>query len=814
MLNFKLIAVIAVLTKFAWGGVQSTLWTKKTFNLKELFSDMKKKTLTALALGAATVATGMASNVHADNVTVTKQQVGDETKITTTTTKEADQQKVAQDKQAISSQQKVVERAQSSLVSAKTNASRSSQAVSSAQSKVDDTKKNLDNAKDQVAKESSSAIKQQVAQDQRQVAQDQSSIQSTQSSIQQAQTKVDQDKQAIANVGQKAQQDQQKLNDDQGKLSNAQSTLNNDQGKLNDVNAQIEKAAVPAAVQIPDYLYEQFKDGDNAPLLSDSQSVEQTNLYMQAINEFKSTSADNYHIDPRNLTNDQKMELSKFAAQIINEYKQEYGKYDPSNKELNTPMNASQIASDVAQGQADYMSQNGYTDYMQNDDPTVSNYVGNNVVPKYNDNGKYDFTHTTTDNVTTPSAANSKKVTLDNCTMNDLKQDLYSTIIHDVIMDDDHGFAHGRELLTSQYIGIASTNMNDPFMVITPAWNADMSNSNNDPYMQTQAAPDVAALRNQASQLQNTVNADKQAVSDLTNQVNADKAQLEADTPAGLEKQLQADQTKLADDQATLKQQQAKLAQDEAQLKADQAKLNSISPAEVAQAQQQLEEAQTNYNNAVKALNDAQSKANASNDEVAQAQQNYLDALNKLNELKKVLENDEKETTTTSVQWVKNEHPITTSSMGNQVVLSSSKHSSATTAKDASSTATSTNAVASSSSNKAASSVSNSKSSKKQSAYLTTTVTPAKSSSVEENNTVHADTVKAVKAAQSSKVEAGNVLHFTSEAPKSSVKQETNQGELPQMGDENSNNAFLGELSLALSGVLATLGLAVKKRHE
>lgn len=638
----------------------------ESFYIKELFSDMKKKTLTALALGAATVATGMASNIHADNVTVTKQQVGDETKITTTTTKEADQQKVAQDKQAISSQQKVVDSAKSSWDSAKANASSTIQAVSSAQAKVDDTKKALDNAKGQVSKGSSSAIKQQVAQDQNQVTQDKQDISNTQSSIQQDQTKVDQDKQAIANVDQKAQQDQQKLNDDQGKLSDAQSTLNNDQGKLNDVNAQIEKAAVPAAVQIPDFLYDQYKEGDNAPLLSSEQGTEQTNLYMQAINEFKSTDADNYHVDPRNLTNDQKMELSKFAAQVINEYKQEYGKYDPSNKELNTSMNASQIASDVAQGQADYMSQNGYTDYMQNDDPVVSNYVANNVVPKYNDNGKYDFTHTTTYNVTTPSAANSKKVTLDNCTMNDLKQDLYDTIIHDVIMDDDHGFAHGRELLTSQYIGIASTNMNDPFMVITPAWNADMSNANNDSYMQTQAAPDVAALRNQASQLQNTVNADKQTVSDLTNQVNADKAQLEADTPAGLEKQLQDDQAKLANDQSALSQAQQKLVKDEAQLKADQAKLNSVSPAEVAQAQQQLKEAQNNYNNAVKALNDAQSKANASNDKVAKAQQNYINALNKLNELKQVLENDEKEITTTSVKWVKNEHPVTTSSMGNQ----------------------------------------------------------------------------------------------------------------------------------------------------
>lgn len=804
---------ISVLTKFAWGGVESTLQTKKSFYIKELFSDMKKKTLTALALGAATVATGMASNVHADNVTVTKQQVGDETKITTTTTKEADQQKVAQDKQAISSQQKVVDSAKSSLDSAKANASSTSQAVSSAQSKVDDTKKALDNAKDQVSKVSNSEIKSQVAQDQSQVAQDKSSIQSTQSSIQQDQAKVDQDKQAVANAGQKAQQDQQKLNDDQGKLSDAQNTLNNDQGKLNDVNKQIEQADVPAAVQIPDFLYEQFKDGDNAPLLNADQGTEQTNLYMQAINEFKPTDADNYHVDPRNLTNDQKMELSKFAAQVINEYKQEYGRYDPSNKLLNTPMNASQIAIDVAQGQADYMSQNGYTNYMDNDNSAVDNDYGT-IIANY-DKDKYDYSHTTTSSLSSLSGESGfNNVFPDNCTMNELKCQLYGTIIRDVIMDDDHGFAHGRDLLYSTYDGIASTNMNDPFMTITTVANYNDQTNNSDPYLQPEAAPDVAALRNQASQLQNTVNADKQAVSDLTNQVNADKAQLEADTPADLEKQLQDDQAKLANDQDALSKAQQQLAMDQEKLTQDQNKLNSIIPAEVAKVQQQLEEAQNNYNNAVKALNDAQSKANASNDEVAKAQQNYLDALNKLNELKQVLENDEKETTTTSVQWVKNEHPVTTASMGNKVVLSSSKNTSEAPQKASTSATTSANKVANSLSNKAVSSVSNSKSSKEQSAHLTTTVTPAKSSSVEENNTVHADTVKAVKAAQSSKVEAENTIHFTSEAPQSSVKKEANKNVLPQMGDENSKATLWGEISLAMAGVLATLGLAGKKRRN
>ena len=115
---------------------------------------MKKKALTTVALGAATLAAGMAGNVHADSIKVTKQQIGDETKITTTTTKDVNQQKIAQDKQNISSQQTVVSSAKSSLDKAKANASSASQVVSSAQSKVDDTKKALDTAKENVTKNS------------------------------------------------------------------------------------------------------------------------------------------------------------------------------------------------------------------------------------------------------------------------------------------------------------------------------------------------------------------------------------------------------------------------------------------------------------------------------------------------------------------------------------------------------------------------------------------------------------------------------------------------------------------------------------
>lgn len=53
----------------------------------------KKKVLTAVAVGAATMAAGVGANqAKADSVKVTKQVIGDETKVTTTTTKTVDSQ--------------------------------------------------------------------------------------------------------------------------------------------------------------------------------------------------------------------------------------------------------------------------------------------------------------------------------------------------------------------------------------------------------------------------------------------------------------------------------------------------------------------------------------------------------------------------------------------------------------------------------------------------------------------------------------------------------------------------------------------------
>ena len=59
-------------------------------------------------------------------------------------------------------------------------------------------------------------------------------------------------------------------------------------------------------------------------------------------------------------------------------------------------------------------------------------------------------------------------------------------------------------------------------------------------------------------------------------------------------------------------------------------------------------------------------------------------------------------------------------------------------------------------------------------------------------------------------MEAENTIHSS----QSSIKKEANKNVLPQMGDENSNATVWGEISLAMAGILATLGLAGKKRRN
>ena len=780
---------------------------------------MKKKALTTVALGVATLAAGMAGNVHADSVKVTKQQIGDETKITTTTTKDVNQQKIAQDKQNISSQQTVVSSAKSSLDKAKASASSAGQVVSSAQSKVNDAKKALDAAKASQPDQ----IKHQVATDQSQVNTDKQNISSTQSSITTDKNNIAKDQQAINNVGQKAQQakkDQQKLNSDQEELNNAQHKLNDAQSKVSATQNQISKIngqltnQIVVTINNDGKLYlkalsedpsegqsgEKFENGyslfDTSAMQQlikektgldvnssnvDNLTSEQSDEIEKAINTAISgisvkyspnVSQDDFQLDPKHLTEEQMTEVNKTVAEFINELRSEIG-LAPIKLTEGTIKMGMEVAKN----------------YSKLDD---SQLIGGHSKAAYGSAG-FDC-----------ECAQNGDHWNGNVTMNTLKENAVSFIRALLNFSDGHAQmimqpdmtyavystdAYGREHLdgiTKDYessVAYVQNGIKDPLnqpAIAIP--NSDMSsllNEKND-------------LENKLTQQKQQVATIQQNINDLKQQVNNDKAQLQKDSSTGSQQQLQNDQKKLANDQATLQKQQQKLAQDEAQLKADQKKLNES----ISNAQKALDQAQTNYNNAVKALNDAQSKANASNDELAKAQQNYINALNKLNELKQILENDEKQVTTTSVQWIKNQHPATTSAMGNKVVLHSSSK-------------TNVSSGVSEKKMSAKTTVNNEKKMNAKSAVNSEKKVNVKSaeSNEKEANTVHTDTVSAVKLAQA------DAIHFTSEAPVSS-KKAAKKNTLPQMGDENSNKTVWGEISLAMAGVLATLGLADRKRHN
>ena len=772
---------------------------------------MKKKTLTTVALGAVTLAAGMAGNVYADSVKVTKQQIGDETKITTTTTKDVNQQKIAQDKQNISSQQTVVSSAKSSLDKAKANASSASQVVSSAQSKVNDTKKALDTAKENVAKNSVSGMKQQVVNDQSQVNTDKQNISSTQSSITTDKSNVAKDQQAINNVGQKAQQDQKKLSDDQKNLENANqkmskdtSALNNTNKQINDVKAELsntDNSVYNNTIKNPGITLNDLSDADNGTNLDNVNTIAEKGLKINSY--IDDPQLENIKIDlNKGLSTKQIQDLSEWTATLLNEFRKEIG----INSKVIVTVGSAKVSQETSE------------EYNQS--PASGSGHNNNVLMDMQK--RYGFPDTLDEDL-----AGTYQVQ----NLNDVYKAVYNGLLGCLFDDKDNlgkvPFGHLLDLSgyewakgdfwhdrnpngdLPEYLGVSMDKLGWVHYNLINAYEQRDAGTSYDSNFNPHKSPEtmdmtvvskpktsddstlknkLSSLTSQASQLQDQVNKDKQVVNNLQNQVNADKAQLQKDTPAGLQQQLQNDQKKLADDQATLQKQQQKLAHDGAQLKADQNKLNSITPEDIANAQKALEQAQTNYNSAVKALNDAQSKANASNDELAKAQQNYINALNKLNELKQILENDEKQITTTSVQWIKNQHPATTSAMGNKVVL----HSSSKT--------------------KASSGVSEKKMNAK------TTVNSEKKMNAK--SAVNGEKKVNVKLAESNEKEANTVklaqadaIHFTSEAPVSS-KKTAKKNVLPQMGDENSNKTVWGEISLAMAGVLATLGLADRKRRN
>lgn len=710
----------------------------------------KKKVLTAVAVGAATVAAGVgASQVHADSVTVTKQQIGDETKVTTTTVKDnASQAKIAKDKQAVSDQQNVVNKAKASMDSAQSKVDQDSANTAAAQKKVDDAKSKLDSAKANI---DSTQIKNKISSDQQQISNDQNQISNVKNDISTDQGNISKDKQAISNASQNAKDDQAKLTQDQNSLSNANSQLENDKNKVSDTQSQInalnnQASNVPTITvsdeskvylrglsqcsdqdtgqnAIDDYYnssaVQQFLKDHNETLAQyeadgsedkyghivfapGTVMYEKEHQYINVPNDSYGSAdaqqaphddqaglnwvgqtygvsnsghvggynspADDYQIDPTNLTPSEMKEINIFAIEIINEYRESIGL---------TPFKLTQGIIDMAGNVAsNYNNDNWSVGDKNGHDMTAFTSAGFNSEDAAPDRLSESTLESQDkfNNELRPGASSEYTSNLaHHFTMNNLKT-VVAFAIQDFLGNMD---GHAQNIMNPNAVaaGISVNKYGDILL--------DFVYNNNDGNQQSSAtaalqgqsvlptnaanvAQQKANLENQLSQEQQAVQNDQQTVNNLTNQVNADKAKLAQDTPAGLTDQLNKDQQQLANDQAKLSNLQKDLADAQSQLTQDQNALKNVnSPA----AQAALAQAQQDYANAVKDLNDAQSQENTDRAALAQFQQDYADALAKLNELETILKNDEGETTTVSVQWIKNQHPATTSEISNRYVL-------------------------------------------------------------------------------------------------------------------------------------------------
>ena len=745
----------------------------------------RKKVLTAVAVGAATVAAGVgASQVHADSVTVTKQVIGDETKITTTTTKTVDSQeqinqtkqkvsdqkkvtaqasstvdkdsqqvsqdksnvahwesvkkdatpanisankqaqasqqsKISADKLTISGQQKNVDSAQSSVNSAQSNLNDKKAAQASAQTAYNNAENDYNKAKDEVANSQQAIANQQnqVNQDKQTVANDQSKVTDLTNQVSNDQNKVTADENDINNVGQKAQADRDKLNNDESSLSAAQKQLNSDQQKLSDLQNQ--SKYIPVAPQLPSSYVKNVvgnPDSTNKTQWTDDENAwNVAEAELEKIEETNDPSL-NYYVDASNLSNSDMKLLNERLIAYLNQFRKQAGM---APLEYNSE--AAQIAAALAHT---WDADNDNVTNPPLDDPN-----------EFNTLGKY--------NLSSPGFGTSGTVANDctHITMNQLIDNCYRVIYNTIVADFDPEFGHMHELLpagtaNSVLVGLAVDKKgNLHYLNIDLTKNPGVvggENIPNDPSIfagKSETVPNVSDLQNQIASAKQTVQNDQNQVNSLTNQVNADKAQLAQDTPSGLQQQLANDKAKLAQDTQALNNAKQALANDQQTLQNDentlsqmqqnandpQAYLNSmankVSTAKtalenannaVAQAQQAYDAAEANlqkqqqilsndeaqlakdeatlknlqqqaqdYQNADQNLANAQKQLASDLAKYNQDHQTYLDDLQVLNELETELLNEEKTYTTTSVQWIKNPRPTTTSEIGNQYVLNS-----------------------------------------------------------------------------------------------------------------------------------------------
>ena len=525
----------------------------------------KKHLLTAAAVGAATVAAGMgAANVHADSVTVTKQHIGDETKVTTTTHHDGkSQSQISSDKAAVASQKKVVSSAKASMDSAQSVVNNDKTKVSSAQDNVNSAKSKLDSAQSKVNEPSS--LKNDMSKQSQRISSDKTAIANKQNDVKNDQAKVAQDQQHKLTPEQ-----QSKIAADKQAVADAQNKVNQD-----------EQNVKKAETNNPDGL-----------TAAEQKQLDLINGYRQAAGLAPLKIAAN---------------LQKYAESVAS---------DPTY--TGSYVQSKEIFNSQGKDVGNSIWNNVFI-------PTITGlgYPGGNLSlgwsPEGKDfYGKYQAEEWYTEGNTIDGAG--------------------TTFHHDMMMNG-----------TFKSAGIAWSNVNGGQWVIVYGAGDPIGPS----------VTDNSALTAAQNQLKN----DQQALQDAQNQLNNDEQAFGV-------KQLENDQKQLQQDQQDLNNLQNDLQNAQNQLDNDQKTLNSITPADIANAKKALADAQNDYNNAVQALNQAQSQENTDQAALAKYQAAYQAALQKLDELEAALKADEPYDTT-SVQWIKDRQPMTSAEISSRYVMRS-----------------------------------------------------------------------------------------------------------------------------------------------
>lgn len=647
----------------------------------------KKKVLTVVAVGAATVAAGVGANAKADSVKVTKQVIGDETKITTTTTKTVDSQeqinktkqqvsaqkkttdkassvvdqdskKVSQDKQNVSHWQSVSKDATPANISANKQAQASQQSkISTDKSTISSQQKNVDSAQSQVSSAQSNLNDKKAEQSSAQT-----NYNNAQNDYNKAKQNADNIQSAISDQQSTVSKDKQNISDDNSQISGLNNSIANDKTAISDTQSAINNVSQKAQD-------DQAKLSRDENSLSDAQSqkandenkvskIQNEINYMPVAPQLPSSFVDNIMKNPNSTTNtpwtyddnawnavdnvmnglndinDPSLDyyvdagnLSASDLKILNERLLAFLNQFRKQAGL-APLEYNSEAADAAQSVA-YTVDNDKSYDSYDNDTNAFNTLENDYhlfLPSFGLSGNNDI-------------PNENHVTM-NSLVNQAYNDIYNTLIDDMKFNLGHMHAlldsDGNNVLlgfaTDECGQLCYVNVN----LVKHSGIAGSDNIPQDPSMfegKSEVVPDVSQLQSDLANAKQAVQNDNTAIQQLQNAVNADKAQLAQDTPSGLENQLSQQQAKLAQDTQSLQDAQNRLSMDEQKLTQDESTLSQL--------QQEANDPQKVLDTLANQVATAKTALDNADNAVAQAQQAYDTAEANLQKQQQILSNDE-----------------------------------------------------------------------------------------------------------------------------------------------------------------------------